>query len=321
MDEPLILSLGSINADFQVRVEAALEPGQTLLASDFLRLSGGKAANRAFIARRLGVAAQLVGRVGDDDLAAQALDPLRTAGVDVDGVSVAVGSATAVSMIAVPPDGEKNIVLALNANDRWDDAAVRDLLDRIARAPRGSVLALDCEIPQEVVAQALDAAHEAGLRVVLDPSSATRVDTALLDRVYAITANPGEAGVVTGIAVESDADAVRAARTLADAGVRLACVKRTDGGCVFVCGGRVHAVGSPGVETVDSTGAGDAFAGALAVALLEGREDAEAVVFAVAAAALAATAYGSQPSYPDRDRIGALLPRLDVRTHAADSSA
>ncbi|HEX4261405.1 MAG TPA: PfkB family carbohydrate kinase [Acetobacteraceae bacterium] len=131
MAEPVILSLGSVNADFQVRTRDAPDLGRTVMATDFVRLSGGKAANRAFLARRLGHPAWLLARVGADDLREQVLGPLRDAGVDLSGVSMADRIATAVSMIAVMPDGKKTIVLAANANDAWDDTPAAAVAARI----------------------------------------------------------------------------------------------------------------------------------------------------------------------------------------------
>ncbi|MFC4167620.1 ribokinase [Teichococcus aestuarii] len=310
MARPILLSLGSVNADFQVRVPEAPDPGRTLPATDFTRLSGGKAANRAVLACRLGHPARLLARVGDDDLREQALAPLRRAGIDLGGVSVAEGVATAVSMIAVLPDGKKSIVLAGNANDSWRQEDGEAAAAAIAAAPAGSLLAVDCEIPPDVAARAIAAARGRGLAVVLDPSPADRVRDAMLAQATAVTPNPSEAEGLTGVRVDGPEAGAEAARRLAGRGVAIACVKLQDGGCVLWQDGRATHIPSVPVEVVDSTGAGDAFAGALAVALLEGRPVLEAACFAVAASHLAVTAFGSQEAYPGRDRIEALLPRL-----------
>src|SRR5690606_2899746 len=123
MTDRTLLSLGSINADIQMRADAALGSSEMLPAIDPCRLPGRKAGNRAYLGALFGLRSRLVGRVGDDELATQALTPLARAGVDISGVSRAKGCATAVSVIIVPPDGKKHIVLASNANDCWDDAA------------------------------------------------------------------------------------------------------------------------------------------------------------------------------------------------------
>ncbi|MBO1073619.1 ribokinase [Roseomonas marmotae] len=317
MTEPVLLALGSINADFQVRVPGAPAVGITQPASDFLRVGGGKAANRAFLARRLGHPAWLLGRVGDDDLRQQALAPLREAGVDLDGVSVAEGVATAVSMIAVLPDGKKSILLAGNANDAWGEPEAEAVARTIARAPGGSLLSLDHEVPGFVVAQAVRAARTRGLPVLLDPSPSDRVDPDILAHVTAVSPNPDEAEGVTGIAVKDVSTAIAAARWFAERGVELAFVKLGDGGCVLLRDGRATHIPPVPMEVVDSTGAGDAFAGGLAVALLEGMPPFEAALFATAASHRAVTGYGSQQAYPDRAEIEALVPALRDAARAA----
>jgi ribokinase len=306
---PAILSLGSINADFQVRIDEPLEDGLTLMGHDFVRLSGGKAANVAVLARRLGLDAILIGRIGQDDLAEQAMAPLRQEGVDVRHVTCSPG-ATGVSMIAVPPDGRKSIVLAGNANDRWDGDAVGSMVTAVSEAPEDSVLVVDQEIPAEVVAKALRLAAGRGIRTVLDPSPPDRVERAVLPYVHAMTPNAEEAGRLTGMVVSDAGSAMRAAECMLGWGVRIACVKLPDGGCVAAWkDGRVH-IPSPNLHGIDATGAGDAFTATFAVSLLEKGDPAHAACYGVAASSCAVRAYGSQPSYPHRAGIEAILPAL-----------
>lgn len=307
---PVLLCLGSINADFQMAVPRSLG-AETLPAERFTRLSGGKAANRAFLARQMGVQSLLLGRVGADDLRDQALEPLRDVGVDLSKVSMAEGCATAFSVVAVPPSGKKSILLAGNANDHWDDASVTTATDAIGAAPAGSLLALDYEVPAYVVRAAADRARDRGFRVVIDPSWPDRVEHALLADVFAVAPNASEAVVLTGMEVTDITSAARAARQLVDLGPGLGVIKLEDGGCVFAeKSGKVTHVPAQHVDVVDTTGAGDAFTGALAVALLEGLAPLDAVLWGVAASHAAVTAWGSQPSYPKRSDIGARLPAL-----------
>lgn len=306
---PAILSLGSINADFQVRIHEPLGGGLTLTGHDFVRLSGGKAANVAFLARRLGLDAILIGRIGQDDLAEQAMAPLREAGVDTRHVTCSTGS-TGVSMIIVPPDGKKSIVLAGNANDNWDGAGIEAMLRAVSAAPKGSVLVVDQEIPARVVAKALRLSAERGILTVLDPSPPERVERAVLPCVHAMTPNVSEAGRLTGMVVSDVGSAMRAAECMLTWGVRVACVKLGDGGCVVAwAGGRLH-IPSPSVHGVDTTGAGDAFTAAFAVSLLEDGDPVQAACYGVAASSCAVMAYGSQPSYPSRADIESRLPAL-----------
>lgn len=316
MRPPAILALGSVNADFQVRVAEPLESGKTLLANCFVRLGGGKAANVAYLARRFGVPATLFGRVGDDELSEQALEPLRQAGVDIDHVTIAPNCATAVSMIMVPPEGKKSIVLASNANDSWNGAAIRAMTAAILDAPDGSVLVADFEVPAQVVEQALDAASRRGFQTVIDPSFTDRVDLANLPAIHAIAPNAKEAAALIGTATDTLEGAAGAARKLVDAGVAIVCVKLAAGGCVVAADGSITVIPSTPVDVVDTTGAGDAFAGALAFALLEGKSPIEAACFATAAADVAVTGYGSQKSYPTREQVEDLVPQLAERAHA-----
>ncbi|MGI4815719.1 MAG: PfkB family carbohydrate kinase [Janthinobacterium lividum] len=360
MENATIIAVGSINADFEARAEAPPEV-ETRLASQFERLAGGKAANIAYLARHLGRPARLFGCVGDDELAEQALAPLRAAGVDLSGVARVTGVGTAVSMIELGRDGKKRILLANNANDQWPDGAYAGLLKAIETAPAASVLVVDYEIPARVADAAIRAAHARGLPIVVDPSFADRVDPGMLALMTAIAPNHEEAGSLlqqeaNGRAANALDAAREAALALTQRGVRLACIKLPDGGCVFaVAGGSaapadaeniasgagnadlpsragaadarasaplLYLVPAVDMQVVDTTGAGDAFTGALAIALtapasadstagiLDADKALDAVVYAVAASHLSITRFGSQPAYPDDAAIRALLPRI-----------
>ena len=282
--DPIVLSLGSIDVDFQMRVEQRRGVSETLLGSDFLRAGGGKGADVALVARRLGRPAALVARLGADELAEIALAPLRDHGVDLSRVGVLDEQATGVSMVTVPPDGRKGIVLAANANRRWEAGGEARARDAVAGAPEGSVLVVDCEVPDAVALAAVEAARARGLRVVLDPSPADRVTDGLLSHAHHAVPNAGEAAALTGVEVEGPPSAPEAARRLAGRGVRAPVVKLPGGGCVALSDGRATPMPAADVEVVDTDGAGDAFAGALAVALLEGAPLARAAAFACAAA-------------------------------------
>lgn len=317
MTRSRVISLGSINADFQSRTTEALQDGKTLYASGFVRLSGGKAANRALLATRLRHPATLLGRVGDDDLRHQALGGLAQAGVTLTRVGTARGVGTAVSMITVPPSGKKTIVLANNANDAWDDTSLDALADAINEAERGSVLVTDYEVPAVAVERAVTFANRQRLRVVIDPSFAERVDKNVLGMAFAIAPNAKEAGDLTGLEIEDSVPAAaEAAKRLTALGIPLICIKLPSGGCVAVHNGACTVIPAQPVKAVDSTGAGDAFTGALAVAILEGKPPVEAACFATAAAQLAVQGYGSQESYPDRLKLDAILPSLLNRAHS-----
>ena len=221
-------------------------------------------------------------------------------------------------MIMVPPDAKKYIMLATNANDCWDQAAVAGMCETINRTPMPAGLVLDYEVPAEVARQALETASARGMPVVLDPSFPERVEHDLFERLLAITPNLSEASSLVGFDIDSLEQAAQAARRLREAGVAIVCLKLSDGGCVLDCGqGALHIPGGQ-VEAVDTNGAGDAFTGVLAIALLEGREPQEAASWAVAAANIAVTGYGSQPAYPPRAHVLASAARLLRKARCLD---
>ena len=315
MQQGIIISLGSVNADFQVRVDRRPDLSETLMAQDFLKLGGGKAANVAYLAHKLGVTASLIARVGDDSLAEQALQPLQKMEIDLRHVHAVAGKPTGVSMITVPPDGKKGIVLAGNANNDWSEEDVAEVCDAIADAPSGSVLVVDYEVSPHIVQHAIATAHQQGIPVILDPSPADRVDPNVFPQVTYIVPDAGEAKKLTGVAIDSVDQAVEAANHFINQGIKNACIKLKEGGCVLVNREMRFHVSSAPVEVVDTTGAGDAFTGGLAVAVLEGRSLQDAVCFATAASHAAVTKYGSQPAYPTRPELDSLLAQLKQHAH------
>jgi ribokinase len=303
-----VLSLGSINADFQLRIDTvddfglAMRPGR-----DLARLSGGKAANVAVVARRLGCEARLLGRVGDDDLAEQALGPLRAEGVDLNGVRHAAGEQTGFALLAVGPGGARRSISAGEANFGFDDDEVAAVAHAVHAGPPGSVLAADYEVTPRVVASAIAAARARGFPIIVDPSFPNLVERADLRGVTALTPNEREARALAGTA--EDEPLAKVARALGALGPRSICIKLGDGGCLLLHEGRLwHRQAAP-VHVEDKSGAGDAFTGAIAVALAEGQPMQEATLFAVAASELAVTAYGAQPSYPHREQLEAHMRR------------
>jgi ribokinase len=313
--EPTIISLGSINGDFQVRAERWAEAGHDLLVTDFMRFGGGKAANVAYAARRLGSPVMLIGHVGDDDLAEQALNPLRQLPLDLRFVSCVRGKETGFVTIVVTPDGKKTMIAAHNANDVWTEKEAANAASGVAKAAAGSILVADCAISIDPVERAARAAVLRKFPIILDPSPAERVPDRLFPLVEFVTPNPVEAQQLTGIAVQSIEDALRAGRALISRGTKVALMKMPQGGCVTVTADSATAIRPTPVKVVDTTGAGDVFAGAFAVALLERRGLLDAVRFAVAAAHVSVTRYGAQASYPDRIEIEEMLARLPSDEH------
>lgn len=225
----------------------------------------------------------LIAHVGADTLAEQALKPLREIEVDLKYVNAIEGKPTGVSMITVPPDGKKGIILAGNANNIWTKEDITAVRDAIAKAPSGSVLVVDYEIAPFIVEPAINAACERDFPVILDPSPADRVEQNLFSQVTYLVPDAGEAEKLSGIKINSVDCAIQAAHHFLDRGVKNACVKLKDGGCVLINHEQTLHIPPVPVDVVDATGAGDAFAGALAVAVLEKRSLQDAACFATAA--------------------------------------
>ena len=318
MENPLILSLGSINADLRFEIEQPFEAAVTARASGFSQKGGGKAANVAYFTHRLGVPTKLLGQVGDDDFAAVALGSLMQAGLALDEVFVAPNSITGVAVVAVPPDGNKSILSAPNANMNWEPPAVEKIVRAIEDAPDRSLLVADLEVPRSVLQAAFQAAEERGFRIVVDPTFADQIERAELGRFCAVSPNQQEAADILGMEISDQADAVRAAIEFNALGVEIACVRLADGGCVLSRGKDQTTIRAPAVEVVDKTGAGDAFVAALAVALLENKSAYEAACWGVAAASFSVGKKGTQESYPTRAELDRMRDAVRAKNDRSD---
>jgi ribokinase len=310
--EPAVFAAGTVNADFVLRIDAPLEQGASLIARRLLRTSGGRAANAAVMARRLGTPARLYGCVGTDALADQALAGPRAAGVDLTGVRP-VATDTGIATILVAERGAKTMVFAAGANDAFADADGDRLAGELRAAAGGSVLVVDTEVSPTAIELALEGARESGRPTILDPTRPDRATDRLLSLSDHVMPNADEAARLTGIDVESPADAERAARKLRERGARHVHVRFRGGGCLTLSpDGEAVLRPPPGVDPVDTTGAGDAFAGTLATAIVAGHPTVEAARLAVAAAACAVTGFGPQESYPDRAALEAMARAVQV---------
>jgi len=302
---PRIVVVGSANVDMIVRVPRLPARGETVLGDAFHTTPGGKGANQAVAARRAGADVAFVGCLGADALGDGLLRSLRDAGVDVSHVTRVPDAATGVALITVDPGGDNTIAVASGANAVLSPSHVERAAGAIAAA---DMLLLQLESPPDAVEAALGVAARGGTRAVLNPAPAPAraLDRRLLGAVAALTPNRAEAARLAGVA-DDDPDA--AATALLALGVGAAVVTLgADGALVATPGGRHH-LPAFAVRAVDSTGAGDVFSGALAVALAEGRPVLDAARFANAAAALSVTRPGAQPSAPPRDEILELVHR------------
>lgn len=292
MDASVVV-VGSMNMDFVVRVPRLPGPGETVAGDDAFRNPGGKGANQAVAAARLGQPVAMVACVGDDDPGRTLIGSLRDDDIDTSRVRVAVDAPTGAAFIAVDPEGENQIVVAAGANARLSPADVADAGPMLERAP---VTLLQLEVPTETVRAAARAAR--GM-VVLNPAPAQEVPQDLLSLAHVVVPNRVELAGLAGS--EPPRSAEEAARLAAALPAGSAVVTLGERGAVVVRDGIVTPIAPVPVRAVDTTAAGDAFCGALADALARGEELEAAARWAVRVAAIACTKPGAQPSLPTRE--------------------
>ena len=274
--------VGSINLDFVASAATLPAPGETVTGATLARHPGGKGANQALAARRLGAAVQMIGATGKDGMADEALGLLRRDGVDLWGVATKPDLASGVALIAVSAEGENQIIVAPGVNAAVLPADLPTTLE--------GNLVMQLELPVDTV---VAAAERATGFVAVNLAPAATVPQTLLDRADLLIVNETEAAFY-GEDLHRSPGLV--AVTLGGAGAKL-----------FKDGALIAAASPPAVSVVDTTGAGDCFVAALTVALLEGQSPAEALTFACTAGALAVTRAGAQPSLPWRAEVDAAL--------------
>jgi ribokinase len=299
-----IVVIGSINMDLVCRTPRLPAAGETVIGDELLTIPGGKGANQAVAAARLGGEVRMVGRVGDDDFGRRLLSGLERDGVHTETVTVTRGVPTGCAMILVDAAGENSIVVSPGANARVSPADVDRAGPLIARA---SAVVLQLEIPPATVRHALALCRRHGVFAILDPAPVPPkgLSRAILAGVDLLTPNETEAQTLARASASKKAGAELLAR-----GARAVVLKLGRRGAMIVGrDGEPQAVRPFRVKAVDTTAAGDAFTGALAVAISEGMPLAQAVRFANAAGALCCQGFGAQPSLPTRVAVDALLAR------------
>ena len=301
---PLILSLGGINMDLVTFSNRLPADGETVAGDRFVTYPGGKGANQAVAAARMGARSAMVGRVGDDMFGPQLTDLLQSAGVDTGAVGVSVGTNSGIAVISVGENGQNRIVQVLGANDTCADAehdAAAALL------PQASALLLQLEVSVDLSIRVAEMAYSQGVHVVLDPGPVRPVPEEFYRHVSVITPNETEAEALVGHAITNEQTAAKAASELLGRGVGATVIKLGAQGAYWSDGHAGGKVPPFAVQPVDTVAAGDAFNGALAVALSEGHSLDSAVRWGCAAGALSVTRVGAQDSMPERDAVLALL--------------
>jgi ribokinase len=298
-----VVVVGSLNADLVVRMGRFPAAGETVTGSDFAVYPGGKGANQACAAAKLGAQVFMVGRVGDDANGRLLRESLEATGADVRHVQPDAQAPTGIALIEIDAKGQNRIVVVAGANARLLPAevdAASDLLDEDA------VLLVQLEVPLPTVEHALGLARARGTSIILDPAPAGTETTRLVDLADYVTPNETELGALVGEVPARTLDEARGqAHRLLGRGARTIVAKRGAEGALLVARDIEHFWPAPRVTAVDSTAAGDAWNGAFAAALAEGRAVAEAGLLATEAAALSVTRPGAQPSMPTHQELQA----------------
>lgn len=299
-----LVVLGSINADHILNLESFPTPGETVTGNQYQVAFGGKGANQAVAAGRSGANIAFIACTGDDDTGERVRKQLESDSIDIAPVSVVAGESTGVALIFVNAEGENVIGIHAGANAALNIERVEVQREIIAHA---EALLMQLESPVESVLAAAKIAHENHTTVVLNPAPARVLSDELLALVDIITPNETEAEKLTGIRVENDDDAARAAKALHEKGIDTVIITLGSRGVWASVNGEGRRVPGFKVKAVDTIAAGDTFNGALVTALLEGKLMDDAIRFAHAAAAIAVTRKGAQPSVPWRKEIDEFL--------------
>jgi len=295
-----ILVAGSANTDMVVKSSRLPLPGETVIGGVFLMNAGGKGANQAVAAARLGAQVAFVCKTGNDIFGKQSKDLFANEGIDTTYVFSDAEHPSGVALITVDAQGENCIVVASGANACL---LPDDLKNAVEAIEQSDIVLMQLEIPVETIEYVASIAHSKGKTVILNPAPAQSLSKSLLQCVSILTPNETEAGIISGIAVTDTASACESARAICAMGVQTVIITLGAKGALIYTNDFSTEIPSEKVEAVDTTAAGDVFNGALAVALAEGKEITKAVRFACKAASISVTRIGAQASAPYRNEL------------------
>ena len=299
-----IVVIGSSNTDLVIKTSRIPRPGETVIGGEFMINAGGKGANQAVAAARLGAQVVFVAKTGDDQFGHSAIEHYQRDGILIDHIGRDNSSASGVALIAVDGAGENSIVVAPGANASLS----KEDIDRAeAEIKEADYVLIQLEISLDVVVYAIEKAHAAGVKVVLNPAPAAQLPAEVLAKLWLVTPNCTEASLLSGVEVTDRKSALEAAKVIAGSGVANVIVTMGGDGALLLTSEGDCVVPAFRVKAVDTTAAGDIFNGALVTALVEGKNLQEAVRFASAASAIAVTRMGAQTSAPTRAEVDEFL--------------
>jgi ribokinase len=307
MSTPIYV-VGSSNTDMVVKAAKLPSPGETVLGGTFLMNPGGKGANQAVAASRLGGKVTFVSCVGNDVFGKKAVQQFRDEKINTNYIASNTQYPSGMALINVDESGENTIVVAPGANTQVSIPLVEAALQSL---PADGIVLVQLEIPLESVEYVVEQAPLKNARVILNPAPATKLKDDLLKNLYLITPNESEAELLTGIHILDDDDANIAACVLHEKGVPNVVITLGAKGALLSESGKSTHIKAPSIEKVtDTTAAGDCFNGAIAVALAEGKDLLTAVTFACHAASISVTRMGAQSSLPNRKEVDDLLTSM-----------
>ena len=299
-----IIVIGSANTDLVVKAQKLPLPGETILGGTFFMNAGGKGANQAVAAARLGGSVTLVTKVGNDVFGRQTIEGLKKENINTDYVFIDEINPSGTALIIVNAEGENCIVVAPGANANLLPADI----EKVKELATAAVILMQLEIPIETIKSVAKRAKARGQKLILNPAPAQPLDDELLKGLFLITPNETEASLLTGITVEDELTAAKAADIFLKKGVQNVIITLGKQGVYFKNKEQEIKVNAPEVKAMDTTAAGDTFSGALTVAITEkmdlittGWE--KAIQFAVKAASISVTRMGAQASVPYRNEI------------------
>lgn len=295
-----ILVVGSINMDVVIKLDHIPSIGETILTNTINNYNGGKGANQAVAASKLGGNVFMIGKLGNDSYGSKLYENLKANNVNVDGIEFEKSMPSGTAYIYVDGEGKNTIVVVPGANQAVD----REQIDRHKYLfDKAEYCLIQLEIPLDTVAYTIEICHKRGIKVILNPAPANKLSDEVLSKVYMITPNESELNILTGLSTDTQNEINLAAKKLTNKGIANVVTTLGEKGCFYANNHESRAFNAIKVEAKDTTAAGDSFTAALAVALSEDKNIEEAINFATHVSAMVVTKEGAQTSLPLRDDV------------------